>query len=142
MSNLAFRNVDASPLDPVSTWPLEGMQMALERGGLEDWRRMASAIQADPWGPVARRIEEVLTWSRPYGVAVAFERAIALARAGAEAGERIGPIPSRVCLARGHLSLAPIHLHKRQGHPIGGAAAADAPPDGTPRPARLKPLPG
>jgi hypothetical protein len=88
MSPLAFRNVDASPDDPVSEWPLEAIQTALERGGLEHWRRMASAIQAEPWGPVARRVEEVLTYSRPYGVAKALERAISRARIAAEASER------------------------------------------------------
>ena len=88
MTTLAFRNVDVSPTDPVSAWPLEAIQTALERGGLGDWRRLAATIQADPWGPVARRIEEVLAYSRPYGVAPAFERAIGQSRAAAEAAER------------------------------------------------------
>ena len=34
MTPLAFRNVDASPDDPVSEWPQEAIQTALERGGL------------------------------------------------------------------------------------------------------------
>lgn len=88
MSALAFRNVDVSPAAPVSAWPLEAIQTALERGGLTDWRRLAAAIKAEPWGPVARRVEEVLTYSPPYGTAVAFERAIAQSRAAAEAAER------------------------------------------------------
>lgn len=88
MSPLAFRNVDASPDDPVSEWPLEAIQTALERGGLEHWRRLAKAIQAEPWGPVARRVEEVLSYSRPYGVAKVLERAISRARTAAEASER------------------------------------------------------
>jgi DNA-binding transcriptional regulator YiaG len=88
MTTLAFRNVDVSSADPVSAWPLEAIQTALERGGLGDWRRLAAAIRADPWGPVARRIEELLAYSRPYGVAPAFERAIAQSRAAAEAAER------------------------------------------------------
>ena len=88
MTALTFRNVDASPEDPVSGWPLEAIQTALERGGLEHWRRLAEAIQAEPWGPVARRVEEVLTYSRPYGVAEAMERAIARARNDAETSER------------------------------------------------------
>jgi DNA-binding transcriptional regulator YiaG len=88
MSALAFRNVDVSPTDPVSAWPSEGIQTALERGGLADWRRLAAAIQAEPWGPITRRVEEVLTYSCPYGVAAAFERAIAQSRAAAEAAER------------------------------------------------------
>lgn len=88
MSSLAFRNVDASPDDPVSEWPLEAIQTALERGGLSHWRRLASAVRAQPWGPVARRIEEVLTYSRPYGVAEALERVVSRAQQGAEDAER------------------------------------------------------
>lgn len=88
MSALAFRNVDVLPTDPVSEWPQEAVQTALERGGLGDWRRLAAAIQAEPWGPVARRVEEVLTYSRPYGVAAAFERAIRQSRADTETAER------------------------------------------------------
>jgi len=88
MSPLAFRNVDASPDNPVSEWPQEAIQTALERGGLEHWRRLADAIWAEPWGPIARRVEEVLTYSRPYGVSEAMERSIALAREAAESSER------------------------------------------------------
>lgn len=88
MSSLAFRNVDASPDDPVSTWPIEAVQAALERGSLSDWRRLAKEIRAEPWGPVARRVESVLTYSRPYGVDRAMEGTIARARSEAEAGER------------------------------------------------------
>jgi DNA-binding transcriptional regulator YiaG len=88
MSALAFRNVDASPADPVSRWPQEAIQTALERGGLNDWRHLTSVIRTEPWGPVARRVEEVLAYSRPYGVAAAFERAIVQSREAAETAER------------------------------------------------------
>jgi DNA-binding transcriptional regulator YiaG len=88
MSSLAFRNVDVSPSDPVSEWPLEAIQTALERGGLADWRRLTAAIEAEPWGPVARHVEEVLGYSRPYGVDAAFEHAISRSRGRVEAAER------------------------------------------------------
>ncbi len=88
MSPLAFRNVDVSPQDPVSQWPLEAVQTTLERGGLADWRRLAGAIEDEPWGPVARAVEATLTYSRPYGVAAVFERAIAQSRRATEAAER------------------------------------------------------
>jgi DNA-binding transcriptional regulator YiaG len=88
MTPLAFRNVDASPEDPVSKWPLEAIQTALDRGGLSHWHRLANAIQAQPWGPIARRVEEVLTYSRPYGVAPLMERVIARAREETEVAER------------------------------------------------------
>ena len=84
---LAFRNVDVSPDDPVVEWPLEAIQAVLERGSLSHWRRLADAIRTQPWGPVARGVEEVLTYSRPYGVALAMERVTALARAAVEKEE-------------------------------------------------------
>ncbi len=88
MSTLSFRNVDVSPTDPVSTWPQEAIQTALERGGLTDWRGLAAAIKEEPWGPIARQVEDVLTYSRPYGVAAAFERAIEQSRDAAATAER------------------------------------------------------
>lgn len=88
MTSLAFRNVDASPNEPVSAWPIEAIQTALERGGLSDWRRLAAEIRAQPWGTVARRVEDVLTYSRPYGVDKAMERVISLARAATEKHEQ------------------------------------------------------
>lgn len=88
MSELTFRNVNSSPEDPVEEWPLEAIQTALERGSLKHWRRLATAIKAEPWGPIAREVEEVLTYSRPYGVAEVMERVIAIARQDAEAAER------------------------------------------------------
>ncbi len=88
MSSLAFRNVDVSPDQSVGVWPLEAIQTALERGSLEHWRRLGAAVRAEPWGPVARRVEEVLSYSRPYGVAAALERTISQAREEAERAER------------------------------------------------------
>jgi len=85
---LAFRNVRATPKDPVDSWPAEALQAALERGSLTHWRKLGEAIRAEPWGPVARGVEAVLTHSRPYGVAPAMERTIAIARANAEQEER------------------------------------------------------
>ncbi len=88
MTELVFRNVEAAPEDPVEEWPLEAIQTALERGSLKHWRCLGAAIRAQPWGPVARDVEEVLTYSRPYGVAKVMERVIAEARRDAEAAER------------------------------------------------------
>lgn len=86
--SLAFRNVDATPEDPVTDWPTEAVLAALERGGLSHWRRLAAAITADPWGPVARRVEAALAASRPYGVADLMDDAITAARAQAQCDER------------------------------------------------------
>ncbi len=85
---LRFRHLDVGPDAPVEAWPTEGVLAALERGGLSDWRRLAMAVRADPWGPVARRLEDALAASRPYGAAPLMERVLAHARLDAEAAER------------------------------------------------------
>jgi DNA-binding transcriptional regulator YiaG len=88
VSALRFRNVEASPDEAVSEWPTEAIQTALERGDLSHWRRLASAVSEQPWGGVARKLEEALAYSRPYGVANLMERVIAAARDAAEGEER------------------------------------------------------
>ena len=85
---LAFRNLTITPDAPVSLWPTEAVQTALERGDLADWHRITAEVRADPWGKTARQVEEVLSHSRPYGVAEAMETALSRARDAAEASER------------------------------------------------------
>ena len=85
---VAFRNVDVDPLARVEHWPYEAIVTAIERGTLEDWAILIKAITADPWGPVARQVEDHLSYERPYGVGPLLTRAIDRARRDAEASER------------------------------------------------------
>ena len=85
---LKFRNIGASPDDPVDTWPFEGILAAVERGTLPDWRRLAAAIRADPWGPVAQQVLEAIRLSRPYGTAELLEGVVSRARKLAADSER------------------------------------------------------
>jgi DNA-binding transcriptional regulator YiaG len=85
---LAFRNLTIDPSAPVAQWPTEAVQAALERGDLADWHRLAVEVGQRPWGRTARQIEEVLTYSRPYGVAEMMETVIARARQRAQRRER------------------------------------------------------
>lgn len=85
---LAFRNLAITPDAAVSQWPTEAVQAALERGDLADWHRIVTEMRADPWGNTARQVEEVLSHSRPYGVAEAMETILSRARERAEASER------------------------------------------------------
>lgn len=80
-SRLRFRNVDADPSDPVETWPMEGIQTAVERGTLVDWERMLTAVQDDPWGDFTKRLQHVLTYTTATVTARMFEAAIAQTRA-------------------------------------------------------------
>ncbi len=85
---LKFRNITASPDDPVETWPFEGVLAAVERGTLPDWRRLAAAIRADPWGPVAQQVLEAVRLSHPYGTAELLEGVVGRARQLAADSER------------------------------------------------------
>lgn len=85
---LAFRNLTITPDAPVSEWPTEAVQAALERGDLADWHRIVAAVQADPWGRTARQLEEVLSHSRPYGITEAMQTVLSRVRQRAEEGER------------------------------------------------------
>ena len=51
---LKFRNINATPDDPVAMWGSEGVLTALERGGLAHLRRLSQAALADPEGQVAQ----------------------------------------------------------------------------------------
>jgi DNA-binding transcriptional regulator YiaG len=88
MSALRFRNITASVADPVETWPFEGILAAVERGTLPDWRRLATAVRADPWGPVAQQILEAVAMSRPYGTSELLTTVIERARREAGDAER------------------------------------------------------
>lgn len=88
MSALKFRNITASVNDPVEIWPFEGILAAVERGTLPDWRRLSSAVRADPWGPVAQQILEAVELSRPYGTSQLLMAVIERARQDAADAER------------------------------------------------------
>jgi DNA-binding transcriptional regulator YiaG len=87
-SSLKFRNVKSSPEDPVETWPFEGILAAVERGTLPDWRRLAAAVRADPWGPVAQQVIEAISLSHPYGTAELLHGMVSRARLQAADSER------------------------------------------------------
>ena len=72
----------------METWPFEGILAAVERGTLPDWHRLANAINADPWGLVARQVLEAVRLSHPYGTAELLEAVVAQARKQAIDAER------------------------------------------------------
>jgi DNA-binding transcriptional regulator YiaG len=53
----SFRNINVTPDDPVTQWGFEGLLAAIERGGIKLWRRIAVELQRDPYGEVARLLE-------------------------------------------------------------------------------------
>ncbi|MEI2702822.1 MAG: helix-turn-helix domain-containing protein [Baekduia sp.] len=85
---LTFRNLEGDPRAPVSTWPYEAIVTAIERGLIGDWARLTAEIALDPWGEVARQVEEYLAYAEPGGVTALLHRAIVRARESAEENER------------------------------------------------------
>ena len=85
---LQFRNVDASPSDPVVTWPYEALVTAIERGLVPDWQPIFAELTREPWGPVARKIERYLSYAPSSGTTTLFRLAIERARKKAEEDER------------------------------------------------------
>lgn len=53
-----FRNITATPDDPVAQWGFEGLLAAIERGSMKTWDRIAAELQRQPYGKVARLLED------------------------------------------------------------------------------------
>lgn len=88
MSDLAFRNIDALPTDPVESWPFEGLVTAIERGSLSDWQRIAAAVRRAPWGPVSRGVQEYASYGEQADVAELLVEAVRRARATGDQADR------------------------------------------------------
>ncbi len=86
---LAFRNIDVDPAAPIEQWGFEGLLAAVDRGEAADWRRIADTVRRDPWGPVARLLEdEVFPAAEDSGVVGALRGMIGLQRARFELATR------------------------------------------------------
>lgn len=88
MTSLSFRNVDADPTGDVAGWPAEAIEIALDRGTVSDWHRLAVEIRRSPWGRVARTVDEIATWDEHPGVDVVMRRIIDDARSAVSAAGR------------------------------------------------------
>ncbi|HTQ22421.1 helix-turn-helix transcriptional regulator [Mycobacterium sp.] len=101
MSPLRFRNIAATPDDPVEQWGVEGVLAAIDRGSLPHWRRIAAAVRADPYGSVAADLEQALTVANDTGVVATLRRTLAQVRrdcesaARAEVRRRLGELVGR-----------------------------------------------
>lgn len=104
---LQFRNVDASPSDPVTTWPYEALVTAIERGLVPDWQPLFAELKRRPWGPVARKVEQYLAYAPPSGITTLFTLAVKRARERMEERER-ADVAARVrdAIARSGLTRA------------------------------------
>jgi hypothetical protein len=89
MPELRFRNIDASPEDHVSTWGVEGLLTALERGDATHWTKIVAAYRKDPFADVALDITQAINLCSDPGVAAAMVTACAQAKTDFENEERV-----------------------------------------------------
>lgn len=87
---LRFRNLTVTPDDPVETWGVEGILTAIDRGSLTHWRRIAAALDADPYGKVALDTEQALTLAEDHGATALLRRQ--LERARMSDAQRLAPL--------------------------------------------------
>lgn len=85
---LKFRNLNVSPQDPVEHWGFEGLLAAVERGDINDWRRIAQALLEDPRGKVAAELEDVAEAAENPAIPSLLQRILRQARKDSEAEER------------------------------------------------------
>jgi len=60
---LNFRNVNASPSDPVASWPYEALVTAIEQGLVPDWHPIFDQLRLTPGARCLGRSSG--TWSTP-----------------------------------------------------------------------------
>lgn len=78
--SVKFRNITASPSAPVSTWGVEGLLSAVERGGINEWVRIVRAVRADPQGQVVAELVEALDEADAPGAVALLRRELARAQ--------------------------------------------------------------
>ena len=75
-----IRNVDLDLTGSVAELHPEAIETIMDRGSLADWRLLSAEIEREPWGRVARVVENVAGWAEHYGVDPLMQRVIARAR--------------------------------------------------------------
>lgn len=83
-----IRNVDVRADSPLESWPYEALVTLIERGGARDWARITGAVRRDPWGRVARQVEDYVGYADACGRTAVLPRAVASARTETERAER------------------------------------------------------
>lgn len=85
---LRFRNLAVTPANRVELWGTEGHPAVIDRGTLRDWKRIAAATDADPYGRVAERLAALPDLAEDAGVVTVVRRRLASAQDRGPAGRR------------------------------------------------------
>jgi len=77
-----FRHLDYGPHATVPEVGAAGLQAILDGRDVAAWRPLLRHVRDDPWGPVARRVEQVVDHLESYGTAAALRAWLVRCRAG------------------------------------------------------------
>ncbi|CAN5791029.1 MAG: helix-turn-helix domain-containing protein [Euzebyaceae bacterium] len=83
-----LRHLDYGPDACVPDVGAAGLQAILDSRDVTAWRPILRHVRDDPWGPVARRVEQVVEHLESYGTAAALRAWVARCRAGLPADAR------------------------------------------------------
>lgn len=111
---VAHRNVFVTPGADVHDWPYEALVTVIERGLLDDWRPILRSLGEEPWGPVARRVEQYLAYGEDEPAGALFGLVLARARSERERSERAA-VAARVRAAVASSGLSQAELASRIG---------------------------
>ena len=74
--SLQFRNIDATPDDPVQSWGVEGLLAAIERGNITHWARIVQALEDNPAPTFRAQLHEALDIADAPGAVALLSRAL------------------------------------------------------------------
>lgn len=83
-----LRHVDYGPEATAADLGAAGLQAVLDTQDVEAWRPILRHLRDDPWGPVARRVEQVVDHLESHGTAAALRAWLHRCRAGLPADAR------------------------------------------------------
>ncbi len=83
---MMHRHLRVRPGTGIEQLPLAAVADLLERGDLEDWRPLATAVRRDPHGPLAKRIAHLVDANPSYGTSPLWRSWIDRCRARAAGG--------------------------------------------------------
>lgn len=74
-----LRNVDVDHARPVAQLHPEAIEAMLDRGSISDWRLLVEEIRRQPWGRLARLVDDIASRGEHYGVDQLMHRSCARA---------------------------------------------------------------
>jgi transcriptional regulator with XRE-family HTH domain len=110
---MRHRHLDLPPAVPVEEQPAAAIADLLERGDLDDWRPLATAVARDPFGPLADRVLHLVDAYPRYGTSALWRAWIDRCRMRAEGRRAAAAPPEPLAAVRSRLGLTQSAVARR-----------------------------